>query len=245
VLAQLGGNLDKTALRSDLREIFDPATLHERRLAIYRGWREMGSSEIEPLVWAVAPNEADAAARRLLFRVVPPQAVRDYDSLIRNARREWAQQELEPLPALVDALRFHPKSDTEALFAEILSAGPQVAPAWFAERLPNIQAAFPRNPDISAGVVRALKDKNQLVRAWASLARAQIGQRDGIEAARGLLSSGTAEVRRVAATAIARHGLEVDAPLLLALADDPQPAVRQVAQEGLERFDIPFSASRP
>jgi hypothetical protein len=237
----MNAGVDRATLRADVAEILDPATPHGRRLAIYGRWHDIHLRTIEPLVWAVAPREADSKARAMLLGVFgSAERVTDYPALLRRARAEWASKELPPLVPLTISLSHHPGPETEQLFAEILEGRQDVGPTWFAERLPTIQGTFPTSPTICRRIVRALSDPDETVRAWAGLARAEIGQRDGVECARALLTSMTVDVRRVSAITIARYGWETDIPDLLPLANDPDPTVQTVARKALTKHQIPI-----
>ena len=241
VVDGMPAEVDKASLRSDVAEILDLATQHDRRLAIYGRWHDLPLRTIESLVWTIAPYEVDSKARAMLLGVFgSAERVTDYPALLERARAEWSFKELPPLVPLTIALSHHPGPETERLFAEILQGRQELGPKWFAERLPTIQSTFPTSPTICPLIVRALSDPEETVRAWAGLARAEIGQRDGVECARALLTSTTADVRRVSAMTIARYGWETDIAALLPLAHDPDPTVQAVARKALTKHKIPI-----
>lgn len=244
IIEAMDAGVDKCALRADVASILDQATPCHGRLEIYGRWHQIPARTIEPLVWAVAPFEADSRARvKLLGLIGAAEPVADYPALLARTRAEWASKQLAPLAPLIRSLGHYRGPETERFFAEVLEGRQQVRPRWFAELLPTIQATFPTSPTICQHVVRALGDPDEIIRAKASLARAEIGQRDGIECARTLLTSPDADVRLVAATTIARHGWETDIPFLLPLANDPDPTVQSFARTALTKHKIPIPSN--
>jgi hypothetical protein len=245
------GTVEDMAYRAETHaefsEVLNPSTPLDRRQDIYRSWQKLDKPTLEPLVWTVAAVEPEARARATLFCGLPVEPVLDYPQLLTSARREWRARTLAPLSALILLLGLHPTPETEEFFAEILKARPELQPRWFAERLPSIQGAFPWNSLITPHVALALHDHDELVQAYAGLARAATGNRDGVDRALGLLGSPQADVRLVAATTVNRHGLPADIPRLAVLVDDLDSAVQKMAREAFDHHKVPIppDASNP
>jgi anti-sigma factor RsiW len=244
VIEHLASNMDSAALRAQVTELLDPSTTFSRRSAIYETWWSLPLPAIEPLVWAMAQREEYEAARQSLYMTLTiEKPVEDYRALIAAARREWNSRALRALAALMPHLRAYPCPESEALVAEVLAARKSLPPAWIGERLPTIQAVARESESIDAQVKAALQDPDEIVRAWAGLARAGNHQRDGIECAKTLLRSENEDVRALAAATIRRHGLDTDIPSLIPLVNDPSEAVRSVVRPALAEHDIPIPSN--
>jgi hypothetical protein len=238
----LDRHVDKNGLAADVREILDPATPLERRREIYLGWLRLRTPDIEPLVWQLAPVERNPKARMHLYMAIPRGPVREPATLMKLAREEWDAGELEPLLWLIALLEFHPTPETEQFFVEVLKARPRLRADWIGERFMSVQRAFPRPGAVSSLVADAMSDRDELVRGYAALARATVGDHAGVECAIRGLDSESSGVRKLAIVTIERHGDTADAARLVKLLDDPDAGVRKAALEVLTDRKIPLDS---
>ena len=154
IIAALTADLARPTLEAEVAELLDPKTSHSRRLDIYRSWRDLERTRLQPLVWWLGKREMNPSARAVLYTWVPDGPGAYYPAVIEAARTEWANGALDPLWVLITKLRHFPERRTQELFLEILAAGPEADPLWFSGILSTIQSTFPKSPAVNEALVK-------------------------------------------------------------------------------------------